>query len=226
MVIAFVQSCQKSQQLLEADIPASNNLDDPSSPCDTLTFSPTLPANATALQVVDPMILFIEAHIEKAESDSINYPILHDSVVLAINNLSPNASVEQVANIYHQYLNIDTSVSIAYFNNIISNASYISDEDNYETMQNALLYWACTEAYVVDPHKAQSRIFFRALARMLKAGCSMRLVAGVVDTAISGAVTLISSPTGIGLAAGAVSTGLIYGETIADAIDCHRNGGH
>lgn len=220
-VMAFVQSCQKSQQLEEAYVPTSSNLDDPPTPCDTLSFSPTSPANAFALQVIDPMVAFIEAHIEKAEIDS-NYLALHDSVELAINNLNENTSVEEIANVYHQYLEIDTAITIAYFNNIVANASYISNEDNYATMENALLYLACNETYLVNPHKAQPRVFFRTLARMLGAGCSMRLVAGVLDTAISGAAAVAGATTGVLFYVGVASAVDAYTGTVMDAIDCHR----
>ena len=126
-------------------------------------------------------------------------------------------SFDDLADFYEDFHEVPRNVTLNYLNLLQTHQSLLSQPSADSELENALL-WVIYE-------NATNKWVFGLITAVLDAAgvhvpCELEFAASFGDAVISGAATIISAPTGIGLAFGAASTASAYGVMVATGVDC------
>lgn len=163
------------------------------------------------------MVEFFEEISTIANADTTVFIENIEDLQDAILALSERATVESLPELYSSHLGVNLQTAIDYFDVLDDQKYYITNSNNRALLIDAITYYGCNGPYF---DSIQSRLFFGWFTGVAGIGCAGEVIGGILDTAISGAGTIIISPTGGGFVLGAIGTASYYANTVTTAIRC------
>jgi len=133
-------------------------------------------------------------------------------------NFDDTVLVKDFINLYVRFHKMDSIIVANYFSVIVDYNSIISDPDSSCII--AALYDYTNEYQEYTNEYQEDRWLFSTLANIFDAGCTISVFAGIVDTALLAAGTVVAAPTGIGLAIGIVGVASSYANMLNTALTC------
>ena len=212
-------SCNKDELNLEKAASTDTNISNEETENYTLdqtNYCEGLSSNILVMGAV--MAEFADAIIMEGE-DLFNERTIGFNNYLASNYTSNEPiPLEEFAELFSEFYNIELTVSTQYFVMIGENKSFLENlsVDEHFALQSSIL------CYIQENNgSAQSRWVLTTLANMFDLGCHWEVAAGIADAAFLAAGTMVIATTGVGLAWGAVATASAFTNAMITANDCN-----
>jgi hypothetical protein len=136
-------------------------------------------------------------------------------------------TVDEITSLYTMHLNMDSAIVYNYFEYVVNNRSSLTaltDPEINDLSYGIFCYISQVDSGEtnIEENVAQSRWIIKSLLRTVgvELGCAGNVTVGVIETALLGAGTVITAPTGVGAVIGGAGTAASYLDTMNDAMDC------
>lgn len=124
-------------------------------------------------------------------------------------------TLEEVKSLYVEVHKMDQEIVEDYFDVLVNHSALILNRDYKKPMMDGIFFYAFKTKKGLE-----LRWLFTTIANVLGSSCQVKVVAGVFDTAVLGAIAVATAPTGLGAVAAGVSVTSSYVNTVNTALNC------